>query len=146
MTDRRSDRKGGGLWVAALAGALLLTGCADAGAGQETMRLEIRDGVLRTAGAECGGGGSFRPLHPTAAYEIVSPDGQVVADGELPQGTAEKSFVPDFGELREPTACRMEFEVAGVAELDGHSIRVAGHPDIRIIQHAEDETPTAVVP
>lgn len=146
MTDRFTIRKGGGLRVAALAAALLLTGCAGAGAESQTLRLDIRDGVLRAAGAECGGGGSFRPLHPTAAYQIVSPDGEVVADGELPQGTAEKSFTPDFGELLEPTACRMEFTVAGVTKLDGFAIRVDGHPDIRIIQHSDDETPTAVVP
>ncbi|MDR5701553.1 hypothetical protein [Agromyces aerolatus] len=143
MTHRFHGCKGGGLLVAALAAALVLTGCA--APEEQTLRLDIRDGVLRAAGAECGGGGSFRPLHPTAAYEIVGPDGEVVAGGELPQGTAEKSFTPDFGELLEPTACRMEFTVSGVSELDGYAIRVDGHPDIRIIQ-SDDEIPTAVVP
>lgn len=109
------------------------------------MRLDIRDGVLRDAGSDCGGGGAFRPLHPTAEYEVVSPAGDVVSSGELPQGTAEKSFAPDFGELTEPTACRMEFAVRGVSSLDRFFLRVEGHPDILILDSADDP-PTAVVP
>jgi hypothetical protein len=144
MTDRSTNRKGGGLWAAALAVGLVLTGCAE-DAPEVTMRLDIRDGVLRDAGADCGGGGSFRYLHPTAEYQIVSPAGEVVSSGELPQGTAEKNFAVDFGELSEPTACRMEFPVRGLSSLDGHSLRVEGHPDILIIEHP-DNPPTAVVP
>lgn len=143
MTRLLRDRKGGGLLTTALAVALL-TGCAAVGP-EVTMRLDIRDGVLRDAGSECGGGGAFRPLHPTADYEIVSPAGEIVDSGELPQGAAEKSFTPDFGELTEPTACRMEFPVSGVSDLDGFFLRVEGHPDILILEN-KDNPPTAVVP
>jgi len=147
MVGSIAMRKGGGLATAALAAVLVLGGCAGPGAEGQRMRLEIRDGALRVAGSECGGAGSFRFIHPTADYEIVDADGTVLAHGQLPQGTAQKSFTPDFGDLAEPTSCRMEFTVDGVDDLTDLSIQFEGHPAIAILRdEGSDDLPTAVVP
>lgn len=141
------NRRGGGLMTTALAALLLLSGCAASAGDAATVRIDVKDGVLRTAGAECAGGGEFRMLHPNAAYEIVSPEGDVLDTGVLPHGTAEKSFTPDFEGLYEPTFCRMEFEVTASGSLDGFTLRVDGHTDIRIVDDPDDENPpTAMVP
>lgn len=112
------------------------------------MRFTIRDGVLRDAGDECGGTGSFSGVHATAPFDIVDADGVVVASGVLPQGRAEKSFDVDFGDLAEPTECEIDIEVPGVSDFDGLSIRVEGERPVAILDpHPEDdEPPTAVVP
>jgi len=131
----------------ALAGAALvaLTACAgSAGGAGERLRIEVRDGVLRVAGSECGGGGPFRAVHATAPFEIVDEDGVVVASGELPQGVAERQLEAEVGDLAEPTTCAMELDVPADGGLAGRVVRFDDGREADILEG--NGTPTAVIP
>lgn len=145
-------RRGGGSLAIALAACALLLSCASAGGGEDaaasSIRLMIKDGVLRQNGAECGGTGPLAGVHPTAEFDVVDADGAVVYSGRLPQGTAVKSFDIEVGELAEPTDCQMDISIPGVADGDGLSLILDGVPRAAIIDADanDDKPPLAVIP
>ena len=94
--------------------ALALAGCS--GSGEETqtarIRLVVPDNNIREEGVECAGARPFRQVHRGTEFSVEAGDGEVVAEGELPAGTAENADPSiDWGVDRIPTVCVMELEV-----------------------------------
>lgn len=83
------------------------------GDGSETrLRLVIPDNNIRTVGVECSGARPFRHVHRGTPYRIEAGDGSVVAEGELPAGSAENADPSiDWESDRIPTVCVMELDV-----------------------------------
>jgi hypothetical protein len=94
--------------------ALLLAGCS-AGAGDSSgarLRVVIPDNNIREEGVECAGARPFRQVHRGTKFTLEAGDGEVVAEGELPAGTAENADPSiDWGVDRIPTVCVMEVDV-----------------------------------
>ena len=96
-----------------LAGLALLAGCGGGGDGEARIRLVVPDNNIREEGVECAGARPFRQIHRGTPYSILDPDGEVVAEGELPAGRAENADPKvDWESDRFPTVCVMELEVA----------------------------------
>jgi len=100
----------------ALLVALSLAGCGGGDdAGDARLRLVIPDNNIRTEGVECSGAQPFRHVHRGTPYAIEAANGTVVAEGELPAGSAQNADPKiDWESDRFPTVCVMDFE----ADLD----------------------------
>lgn len=112
-----------------------------------TIRLVIPDGHIREPGVTCSGASAFRFAHPEAEFTVQNSSGTAVFTGTLPQGVAEKAFTIDLGDgQRQPTACVMNVEVAGVDSVDGHSVVIADHSPVPIKPNPTlDDIPEAVL-
>jgi hypothetical protein len=96
--------------------ALLLTALVAAGCGgdDESARLTIvvPDNNIREEGAECAGARPFRAIHRGTEFRIEDVGGEVVADGELPSGTAVNADPSiDWKDDLIPTVCAFDVEV-----------------------------------
>jgi hypothetical protein len=99
---------------AALLLALLTLAVAGCGGDESGARLRvvIPDNNIRTEGVECSGAQPFRHVHRGTPYRIEAGDGTVVAEGELPAGSAENADPKiDWESDRIPTVCVMELRV-----------------------------------
>ena len=95
-----------------LAGLVLLAGCGGDDGDEARIRLVVPDNNIREEGVECAGARPFRQIHRGTPYTILDPDGEVVADGELPAGRAENADPSvDWESDRFPTVCVMELDV-----------------------------------
>lgn len=139
--------------MATLAAAMLLCGC---GGDDETpaapgenglpLRVVIPDGNMRAPDVRCSGARAFRFAHAGAAYVIEDSGGQRVAEGSLPEGTAEKAFNVDLGDGRQPTVCVMTVEVQGVESLDGHALVIGDRSPVPIEPNPNlDDMPEVVL-
>jgi hypothetical protein len=93
---------------------LALAGCGSGGEGTRTadIQLVVPDRNIREEGVECAGARPFRQVHKGTMFTVEAGDGEVVAEGELPAGTAENAEPSiDWGVDRIPTVCVMELEV-----------------------------------
>lgn len=124
MSHPRPRARRRGAWLVAVAALLAVTGCADSSTPSDqeglTLRLVIPDANIREPDVPCSGASGFRYAHPEAPFTIEGGDGQEVASGTLPEGTAEKAFNIDLGDDRQPTVCVMMLNVRGVETLDDH--------------------------
>jgi hypothetical protein len=76
------------------------------------LRVVIPDNNIRAEGVECSGARPFRHVHRGTPYRIEAGDGAVVAEGELPAGSAENADPKiDWESDRIPTVCVMELDV-----------------------------------
>jgi hypothetical protein len=112
-------------WATAV--VLGLTGCG--GGGEDTvearLRLVVPDNNIRVEGVECAGARPFGYVRAGAPYTLETPDGTVLADGELPAGHAENADPSiDWGVERIPTVCVMELELEGVPERRSYRLRL----------------------
>jgi hypothetical protein len=90
---------------------LAVAGCGEDDSGAR-LRLVIPDNNIRTEGVECSGAQPFRHVHRGTPYRVEAGDGTVVAEGELPAGTAENADPKiDWESDRIPTVCVMELDV-----------------------------------
>ena len=93
---------------------LALAGCSSGDDGRRTahIQLVIPDNNIREEGVECAGARPFREVRRGASFTVEAGNSEVVADGELPAGTAENADPSiDWGVERIPTVCVMELEV-----------------------------------
>ena len=93
---------------------LALAGCAsgDDDTRSADIQLVIPDNNIREEGVECAGARPFREVRRGAPFTVEAGNGEVVAEGELPAGTAENADPSvDWGVERIPTVCVMELEV-----------------------------------
>jgi hypothetical protein len=91
-----------------------LAGCG--GSGEDTfdarIALVVPDNNIREEGIECAGARPFRHVHKGTPFRIEAGDGTVVAEGELPAGTAANADPSiDWNSVRIPTVCVMTFDV-----------------------------------
>ena len=98
----------------ALVAALVVAGCG--GSGEDTfdarIALVVPDNNLREEGIECAGARPFRHVHKGTPFRIEAGDGTVVAEGELPAGTAANADPSiDWNSPRIPTVCVMTFDL-----------------------------------
>lgn len=97
--------------LAALAVAFLVAACGGGGTGAE-LRIVVPDNNIREEGVECSGARPFRAIHRGTGFAIEDPGGEVVADGELPAGTAVNAEPEvDWEVDRIPTHCVFDVEV-----------------------------------
>jgi hypothetical protein len=90
---------------------LAVAGCGGDESGAR-LRVVIPDNNIRTEGVECSGAQPFRHVHRGTPYRIEAGDGTVVAEGELPAGSAENADPKiDWESDRIPTVCVMELRV-----------------------------------
>jgi hypothetical protein len=90
---------------------LAVAGCGGDESGAR-LRLVIPDNNIRTEGVECSGARPFRHVHRGTSYRIEAGDGTIVAEGELPAGSAENADPSiDWESDRIPTVCVMELDV-----------------------------------
>lgn len=90
---------------------IAVTGCGG-NESSERLRLVIPDNNIRTEGVECSGARPFRHVHRGSPFRIEAGDGSVVAEGELPAGSAENADPSiDWESDRIPTVCVMELDV-----------------------------------
>lgn len=76
------------------------------------LRVVVPDNNIREEGVECSGARPFRALHRGVGFEIRA-GGEVVAEGELPQGRAVNAEPDvDWGVERIPTHCVFDVDVA----------------------------------
>jgi hypothetical protein len=92
----------------------VLAGCG--GSGEDTfdarIALVVPDNNLREEGVECAGARPFRHVHKGTPFRIEAGDGSVVAEGELPAGTAANADPSiDWNAPKIPTVCVMTFDV-----------------------------------
>ena len=97
-----------------LALVLLVAGCG--GSDEDTfdarIALVVPDKNIRKEGIECAGARPFRHVHKGTPFRIEAGDGAVVAEGELPAGTAANADPSiDWNSERIPTVCVMTFDV-----------------------------------
>ena len=93
---------------------LALAGCAFGEDDTQTahIQLVIPDNNIREEGVECAGARPFREVRRGAPFTVEAGNGEVVAEGELPAGTAENADPSiDWGVERIPTVCVMELEL-----------------------------------
>jgi hypothetical protein len=89
----------------------LMAGCGGGDPDDARLRLVIPDNNIRTEGLECSGAQPFRHVHRGTPFAIEAEDGTVVAEGELPAGTAQNADPKiDWESDRFPTVCVMDFE------------------------------------
>lgn len=91
-----------------------LAGCG--GSDEDTfdarIALVVPDNNIREEGIECAGARPFRHVHKGTSFRIEAGDGAVVAEGELPAGTAANADPSiDWNSERIPTVCVMTFDV-----------------------------------
>ena len=99
----------GALLLAAV--TLAVAGCGGDDPGAQ-LRLVIPDNNIRTEDVECSGARPFRHVHRGTPFRIEADDGSVVAEGELPAGSAENADPSiDWESDRFPTVCVMDLEV-----------------------------------
>jgi hypothetical protein len=90
---------------------LAVAGCGGDESGAR-LRVVIPDNNIRAEGVECSGARPFRHVHRGTPYRIEARDGAVVAEGELPAGSAENADPKiDWESDRIPTVCVMELDV-----------------------------------
>ncbi|PJJ63642.1 hypothetical protein [Compostimonas suwonensis] len=131
------------LGALAVLGASFLTGCTtSAGAGSTQMLVVVDDQVMRSAGSSCGGGGPYRWAHAGVAYTLLGADEQVLASGELPQGTATKVADVDFGDRQEPTRCEMSLTVPDPGSWDGVVLQIDDRDPLPV---DDSDTPKVVI-
>jgi hypothetical protein len=139
-----------------VAGALTATGCSS-GSSEEpqderaaegekrTVRLLVRDGNLRIEGSDCSGSGGLIFIHSDAPYRVEDGDGNELASGSLPAGTAVKALDKGFGNARRiPSNCEFAFPVT-VPEAQSYQLVVDdGAPVPLKAQDNETEGPLLV--
>lgn len=134
MASRRAR-----LWSLALALLLVVTAaCSGGGDGdgdgsaedghEVALRVVIPDGNIRPEGADCAGARPYRHVRPGVAYTLQSGDGDELAEGVLPAGTAENADPSiDWEDLaRIPTVCIMELSFTGVPDHDEYALHIDG--------------------
>ena len=90
---------------------LALAACGGSGGIDATLRVVVPDKNIRVEGIECSGARPFRAIHRGTDFEIRA-GGEVVADGELPQGRAVNAEPGvEWGVPRIPTYCVFDLEV-----------------------------------
>ena len=97
-----------------LVAVLVLAGCG--GSGEDTfdarIALVVPDNNIREEGIECAGARPFRHVHKGTPFRIEAGDGSVVAEGELPAGTAANADPSiDWNSDKIPSVCVMTFDV-----------------------------------
>jgi hypothetical protein len=98
--------------VAVLAAVVLAAACGGQSGIDAELRIVVPDNNIREEGVECAGARPFRAIHRGTAYSIEDGAGEVVADGELPAGTAENADPSvDWGVERIPTVCVFDLDV-----------------------------------
>jgi hypothetical protein len=98
----------------ALVLVVALAGCGGSGedAVDARIALVVPDNNIREEGIECAGARPFRHVHAGTPFRIEAGDGSVVAEGELPAGTAENADPSiDWNAEKIPTVCVMTFDV-----------------------------------
>ena len=93
---------------------LLVAGCSATG-GEQGGRITVvvPDNNIREEGAECAGARPFRQIRRGAEYSIEAAEGEEIARGSLPAGTAVNADPKiDWGVERIPTVCVFELEAA----------------------------------
>lgn len=117
-------------WLAAL---ILLAGCG--GSGEDGIDLSLRvvapDNNIRLEGAECAGARPFEHVHAGAGYALEDAQGEVLAEGELPAGSAENADPSiDWGVERIPTVCVMALSLEDVPEREAYLLQLDEGPPI----------------
>jgi len=124
----------------------LLAGCAaPAGAG-DTVRLVIKDNELRVPGDPCNGPGPFKDVHATAAYAVRDADGNVLGEGELPQGVAGKMLDIDFNGIAEPTKCTFALVASIPDDSDEAYLDIGERTGIVMMKNRDDDVWEAILP
>jgi Prokaryotic membrane lipoprotein lipid attachment site len=113
--------------LAALLAAAALAGCG--GSGEDGIDVSLRvvaaDNNIRLEGAECAGARPFEHVHAGAGYALEAADGEVLAEGELPAGTAENADPSiDWGVERIPTVCVMALTLEDVPEREAYRLQL----------------------
>jgi hypothetical protein len=95
----------------AVLAVLALAACGGSGGIDARLRVVVPDKNIREEGIECSGARPFRAIHRGTDFEIRA-GGEVVADGELPQGRSVNAE-PDveWGVPRIPTHCVFDLDV-----------------------------------
>jgi hypothetical protein len=150
MSHPRPRARRYGAWFVAVAALLTVTGCADGSTASDEdgllLRLVIPDANIREPDVPCSGASAFRFAHPQAPFTVEDADGQEVASGTLPEGTAEKAFNVDLGDERQPTVCVMMLDVSGVETLDDHYLVIDDRSPIPIRPNPSlDDMPEVVL-
>ena len=99
--------------AACIALAALAAGCGGGGKGVEArLTVVVPDNNIREEGSECSGARPFRAIHRGTAFTIADGSGAVVAEGELPAGTAADADPSiDWESELIPTVCTFELEL-----------------------------------
>ena len=117
--------------AALAAGLLALSGCGGGGDGRDVrIALVVEDKNIRAEGEECAGARPFHYVHAEARYALEDADGAVLAEGELPAGTAVNADPAiEWGVERIPTFCSFELELEDVPPRESYALRLpAGRP------------------
>ncbi|MGH3485328.1 MAG: hypothetical protein ACRDPQ_19070 [Nocardioidaceae bacterium] len=94
----------------ALFAVLALPACGGGGIDAK-LRVVVPDNNIREEGIECSGARPFRAVHRGTDFQIRA-GGEVVADGELPEGHAVNAEPEvEWGVPRIPTHCVFDLEV-----------------------------------
>lgn len=126
-----------------------LTGCG--GGGEDTvearLRLVVPDNNIRVEGVECAGARPFGYVRAGAPFTLETPDGTVVADGELPTGHAENADPSiDWGVERIPTVCVLELDLKDVPERPNYQLRLPeGRPLEFERSHLSEDEPLMLI-
>jgi hypothetical protein len=107
--------------TSALLVVLALAACGGGAGIDAKLRVVVPDENIREEGIECSGARPFRAVHRGAEFEIRA-GGEVVADGELPEGLAVNARPEvEWGVPRIPTYCVFDFEVE-LPERDAYEL------------------------
>lgn len=150
MSHHRPRTRWHGGCLVAVAALLAVTGCADSSEASDeeglTLRLVIPDANIREPDVPCSGASGFRYAHPEARFAIQDADGEDVAFGALPEGTAEKAFNIDLGDERQPTVCVMMLDIPDVETLDDHYLVIDERSPVPIRSNPSlDDIPEVVL-
>ena len=116
--------------------AVLLLGCqtapGEARHDDIALRIVVADEHIREEGVECAGRRPYLYVRAGAAYTLETADGTVLAQGELPPGSAENAYPDiDWSIRRIPTVCAMDLIIRGVPEHPAYQVRLERGPPLR---------------
>ncbi|MFB8387603.1 hypothetical protein ACFC3F_10745 [Microbacterium sp. NPDC055910] len=126
--------------------AVALSGCTTPADSVETARLVLRDGEKRVAGEPCNGSGPYRDIHATASFVVRDADGDVLAEGALPQGVATKMIDIDFDGIAEPTACTFTLDAAIPDGLGTVYLDAGERTEVVMMPNQDDDVWEAILP
>lgn len=131
--------------LAALAVAFLVAACGGGGGIAAELRIVVPDRNIREEGVECSGARPFRAIHRGTGFAIEDAGGEVVADGELPAGTAVNAEPEvDWGVDRIPTHCVFDVEV-DLPERERYRLVLPGRPPVEFDRRLLGDEPLRLV-
>jgi hypothetical protein len=105
----------------------------------------VRDGAIRTSGAECSGASPYLHVRAGVPWRIEDPEGRTLASGSLPAGEAINAFEEDLEVPRVPTFCRMRWELT-LPPADGYMFMLEeGTPVTFDLDSLDDERRITVI-